>query len=224
MHCHHVLKPIDLVPILSWATLKGKCRYCHEYISIQYPLVEAVTGLLFLGLFVTIGYYDPFGALELVLWFSSAILLISLFVYDLRWRLLPDRFTYPLAILALLVRLAQSVVDKDPGIIIESLLGAVVIAGLFSLIFYASNGKWIGGGDVKLALFIGLALGLLGGFIAVTIAAWAGSLVVLVISAKDGFKINKNRQIPFGPYLILGTYASYFFGDEIIDWYYSLLL
>lgn len=225
-HCNHILEAKDLIPVISWLTLKGKCRYCKKTIGYQEPLVEVFTGSLFAlsyGLWQnpTISIY---GWLELALWLVVVVMLVGLFIYDVKWMLLPNKLVaVTTAFVALLVIVLVFSSDRPGTFLLSALLGAGLLFGIFYGLFAISKGKWIGGGDVKLAP----ALGLLAGspskaLLLLFIASVLGTLVSLPLLLSK--KLRANAQIPFGPFLIAATIIVYLFGASIIDWYLHKVL
>lgn len=218
--CGHTLSAHDLVPILSYVFLAGKCRYCRAPISLQYPLVEGVTAFIFLKIFLVQGIPSTFleaAILLALLLFAS--LLIAIVVFDLRTKIVPDVFVYPLALCAILILFLNSFPHMpDPY---------HLIAGpLLFLPFYAlwkfSEGRWIGLGDGKLALAMGWLLGIAGGFSAVIIAFWIGAAVGIVLLtlpfvtrttrlSERGEGFTMKSEVPFAPFLALGLAIVFFF-------------
>lgn len=220
-NCHHQLGARDLIPVVSWLSLGGKCRYCSHKISWQSPLIELASSVLFVGLFV----YFPHdistsdGLISLIFWSVYLIFLILLSVYDFRHLILPDILTKPLAVLALLQILLLAIVNYDLEPMRQSLLGLMIGFGFFYGLFFVSKGKWIGGGDVKYSLFMGLVLGPSKTIIGLAIAFYLATFVILPLLVFG--VINRKSKVPFGPFLILATLLAFLFGDEIIDWYNS---
>lgn len=222
-HCKTQLKSYDLVPIGSWLSVGGKCRYCRKKIGIQYPLVELLTGLLFVGSYVWWPYgFSALGWLQLVLWLAVVVGLVILTVYDLHWLLLPFKLIYPLMALGATIVLLRTVDSGDSGVLVDSLLAALVLSCLFYGLHTVSKGRWIGGGDVVVAPLLGLlAGGLPEVFVLVFGASVLGILIGLpmIIRAK-----NKKLQIPFGPMLFAASYFVFLFGSQVSDWYFDQLL
>lgn len=220
VHCHHILGFWDLVPVLSWLALRGKCRYCHKPVSFQYPLVEMVTAALFVGSYafwpVTIAGVQVvvFG-----LWLAEVIGLMALLVYDIRWMLLPNRLVFPLSGIAVLQALLVIVTAPRPLHALLAYIGAVIVGGgIFYVLFQVSNGKWIGGGDVKLGVLLGLLVGSFEkGLLFIFLAAVLGTLASLPLLATG--RLKRTSVIPFGPFLIVGGFIAVVFGDSIIHWY-----
>ncbi len=235
-HCKNRLIWLDLIPIFSFLFLKGKCRYCHKKISIQYPIVEILTGLIFLLIFnhsagrfaLVLGQnaqiFEHFGfsVLNLLFLFYISSVLIIIFIYDLKYYLIPDKVLFPTIAIALLYRLFYF------SLIWDYLLAVLIASGFFLFIFLISKGRWMGFGDVKLAILLGLFLGfpniLVGLFLSFFFGAIIGlALIILNLPAQAG-KIGLKSEIPFAPFLITGTFIAMFFGDIIIQWYLSLFL
>lgn len=221
-HCAHQLSAADLVPVFSWTWLRGRCRYCGEPISIRHPLIEFATGAVFYLLARRFGYYSAAEVINLAFWLGSSVFLVALFVYDLDKKMLPNKLVYPLIVLGVVRAAAQSIVAGDIGPIIEAAIGLAAVGGLFYLIFQLSGGKWLGGGDVKLAAFIGLALGWLYGLMAIMLASWFGLVVYLIMALRDRTKLR--HPIPFGPLLIVAAYTAVLWGDQLVSSYLKLVL
>lgn len=221
-HCHHQLGFMDLIPVVSYVLLRGKCRYCHKKIE-DTPVAEIALPALFL-----LSYYfwplqlEGRGVIEFGFWLVFLVGLLALTIYDFKWFLLPDKIVFPLVGLAAVQTAVVSAYEKDWHLIVSAVGGAVVISGIFYLIFQISKGTWIGGGDVKLGLVLGLlAGGVLEGFLVLFAASVVGLLASLPAIAKG--KAGKKTQIPFGPFLILGLVIVKLFGTAILDWYSGIL-
>ncbi len=221
-HCEHKLSYYDLVPVLSWIVLAGKCRYCHKRISISYPLTELFTALVFVASFV----YWPLkfngqGITLFVLWFIIVTGLIILALYDIKYMLLPNEIIIVLFCLVLLqIIISLIFFDKNYHYIINNIIGFVIGGGIFYLLFQISKGDWIGGGDVKLGALLGLYLG--NGNLAILmifIASIIGTLFAIPGLIKRN--IGPKSQIPYGPYLIIATIVLALFGSSLIKWLIS---
>jgi leader peptidase (prepilin peptidase)/N-methyltransferase len=210
-NCHHALELFDLIPVFSFLFLKGKCRYCKKKISFQYPIVEILTGLLFLLIFHF--YYLSFQSF--LLWLIFALLVI-VFVYDFKHYLIPDKVTYLAIVLASIFSSLFGHYQLS-----NYLLSAIGIFIIFYLIVILSKETWMGMGDAKLVFLMGILLGWPNVLLSLFLAAFLGSLVgVLMITLK---KKKMKSQVPFGPFLVIGTLISFFWGEEIINWYFNLL-
>lgn len=219
--CEKKLTAIELIPVLSWMVQKGRCRNCNKPISVQYPIVELVTALLFVSIYIRFGTETTGDVTTMVFWLISSVFLVALALYDIKWLILPNILVYPLIIISLVHIGVLSLISGDTFIIREAFYGALALGGTFTAIFYLSKAKWIGGGDVKLGYFIGLALGWQLSLLALFFASWAGLLLFAVLLVAKKVE-TRGSQIPFGPLLIAGTYFALFWGPELIDWYLAL--
>jgi leader peptidase (prepilin peptidase)/N-methyltransferase len=222
--CRHELAAKDLVPLFSWLSLKGRCRYCGKPISWQYPAVEASTAVLFAVsyLFWPVDI-SGIGLFQFIVWLGFIVAFMALAVYDLRWYLLPNRIVYPLIVVAALETVIVAISGKDIGLLIQPLLGALVLSGTFWLLFQVSAGRWIGGGDVKLAVVLGLlAATPLKALLVLFFSSVIGTIcsIPILLRGKKALK----AQVPFGPFLLAATVVVVLFGQQIIDWYSNRLL
>jgi leader peptidase (prepilin peptidase) / N-methyltransferase len=228
--CRKQIDWYDNVPVLSFILLGGKCRHCHKRISWQYPLVELVTGILFVIAFIKIfdlGFliYDYGSFVEILNlkskiinlfldWFIIAVMTV-IFIYDLRWYMILDRVTLPACVIVFLANLYL-------GINWQNLLISGIIGGSFFLLqFVVSRGKWIGGGDIRLGLLMGLALGWPNVLLAILLAYVIGSFVSI------GLILGKQKkwtsQIPLGIFLSTATVIALFWGEKIIQVYLGMI-
>lgn len=217
-HCRHILGFWDLVPVLSWLMLKGKCRYCHEPIN-DTPLAELLTPALFVlsYAFWPLGW-SRMGMVQFAVWLVMLTGFVALTLYDLRWQILPSRIIYPLGVIAAVQVLVLAITGHSWQVLIGAALGVLCLGGLFYGLFQVSGGRWIGGGDVRLGVVIGLLVGSAPQAILVLfIASLLGTLVSLpaMVSAKAGLK----QRVAFGPFLIMATVFVYLFGASLINWY-----
>ncbi len=213
--CGKTLGWTELVPIGSFLTQRGKCAGCKTRISWQYPLVEALTGFLFVLLYMRLGYLLPgtpllFGVLFAYYAFILSLLVV-LSVYDLKHKILPDGMTMLFACAAFIGMFfisGDAIILHVPGA--WHVLAGLLLPAPFSLIWLASKGKWMGLGDAKLMIGIGFLLGLAGGTAALLLSFWIGAALGLLLvlasalaSKKGGASLK--TAIPFGPFLALGT-------------------
>lgn len=210
-NCEHLLGAGDLVPIFSYIFLKGKCRYCGEKISPRYVIVEILMALAFVS--VVVKYDVTFDALRYLV---LICMLLALSLVDLEIYEIPDRF-----IVAGIIWWAVTVpVTEEPWKlqVEKGLIGAFAIAGamlILSIVFDKITKKEsLGGGDIKLFFMTGLYLGPWLGLFNLIIACVVGIIFVLVM---------KQRKIPFGPAISLAVFFSILAGNEIVNWYLSLL-
>lgn len=213
--CNHPLAWQDLIPLLSFLLLRGKCRYCSKRISWQYPLVEFVTGALFLVIF-----WLGVPLTEVLYLWAVFSAFVVIFVYDAKHRLIPDQILYSAILASSIWYLVFSELPKYQ--ILNTLYSALGAAAFFLAIYLVSKGRWMGFGDVKLAFLLGLFLGWPSILVALFFAFCSGAIsgVVLIALGKKGLK----SEVPFAPFLILGTVIAFFFGSSLISWYFGLFL
>ena len=219
--CKHKLAAKDLVPIASFVALDGKCRYCGKSISLQYPLVELVTGFLFAFTYL---YWlgTVYNLMHLVYLLFVVSVLIVLFVTDVRDGLLPNSVILPAIFVVVIYKLILvSAGYIQLSTLIADLLTALVVSGIFFAIVALSGEKAMGGGDVKLAFLIGLVVGWPATSVALFTSFLTGAIVavMLILIGKKRF----GESVPFGPFLSLGAFVALFWGREIIDLYLRAL-
>jgi leader peptidase (prepilin peptidase)/N-methyltransferase len=221
LHCHHQLAWYDLLPLVSWVALRGKCRYCHRPIGVMEPLIELGTALFFIASYVwwPLPLDSPLQITQLVLWLIAGVGLVILTAYDIRWFLLPNRVVYPVLVLAGVSALLHIIQAPDVGAAVLSLVWAcAILSGLYFVLYLVSKGSWIGFGDIKLGLVLALLVADWQlAFLTLFLANVIGCLVVLPgLGTK---KFNRYTRIPFGPMLIAGCFIAMLFGERIITWY-----
>ena len=224
VHCKHELQARYLIPVISWLWLKGKCAYCKKTISWHYPVIELATGLVFALSYIA--WQRDFSSLVhillFVLWLKIAVLLIALLLYDLKWMLLPDRFVASVTVLTLVYVAVLAVNASSGRTALQALGGGLGLFSLFWAIFQVSKGRWIGGGDVKLAFSLGLLAGsALNAMLLLFLASILGTVVALPLLIMH--KAKAQTKLPFGPFLIAATFIVFFWGDQLIAWYSGLL-
>ncbi len=225
LSCQRELRWYDLIPIFSWLSVAGRCRYCKKPIGWTEFLLEVGLGLLFVAsLAVWPGPIDNWvEVVKLILWLSGLVALAILFVYDSRWMLLPDTVNLPLVGIGLVYAILTLFDSSNLAGSLWSLLGAVaILSGLYLAVYLLSRGAWIGFGDVKLGL--GLALFLLDWRLAF-LALFAANLIgtIIVLPGMIAGKMRRNMKLPFGPLLIAGFLIAWYFGPAIINWYQLVL-
>ena len=218
-HCPHCNEPIrfyDNIPIISYILLAGKCRNCKNRISLRYPVVEGLTGLMTVALFMR---YGPTVQFLLLLLFSAALLIITFI--DLDHQIIPDVVSIPGIPCGIAASLLIPTISW-----IDSLLGILVGGGLLLLV--AVSYKWVtgregmGGGDIKLLAMMGAWLG----WKAIPFILLASSLIGLLVGGGSGLLLKRGlrTKIPFGPFLAIASLIYIFFGPEVIRWYIAYLL
>lgn len=218
--CKHVLTVKDLVPVFSWLALRGNCRYCSKKIHWQYPVVELGTAALFTLSYLVILPLGLLAWVYFVFWLVILAMMIILAVCDLRWLILPNKIMFPLLIIGLVRLLLVAVTGNSLMAWLGPLEAALAVGGAFFIMANLKNGTLMGGGDVKLAAFMGLLLGLQKTALAMILAFNSAAIIAMILI---GFKIRKRKDmIPFGPFLIAGTIVAYLYGGDIIHWYLVL--
>lgn len=214
-NCQTPLKWYDLIPVFSWLFLRGRCRYCQQPISWQYPVVEIATGLLFTG-----AYYLIFLTGTLPLWRELIVAasfivglgaLMTILFHDLYEMMIPDLMANILLATGLIFGWSLT------GSIFQTLLGGFIGFAPIALLVYPSRGKWMGEGDVKIAAGLGLMLGypnIIVGLIAAFLAGGIYGAIALGLKA-----VKLRSAVPFGPFLISGGLIALFFGTALISWY-----
>lgn len=210
-YCGHTLSMLEIIPVLSYMFVRGKCRCCKASISPLYPIFELLTGILFVLCPVILGWEA-----ELFVAWTVISLMMIITVSDIQYMIIPDKVLLFFGSLLLVERIF---IQLDPWW--DSLLGAVVGFVLLYVISVVSKGA-MGGGDIKLFAVIGLVLGaelVLLTFFLSTLFGTAGGLIGMFTG-----KVKKNKPIPFGPFIVIGTLISYFYGNSLINWYLNLFL
>lgn len=221
--CKKTLHWFDLVPVLSFFALKGKCRYCQKKISIQYPLVELATGALFAAFLWRTAFLIDFaespGLFLITLFYYCffASVLIVIFVYDLKHYLILDKIVFTCLFLSL------PAITFMPGINgLSAIIAALSGSGFLGIILLLTRGKGMGAGDVKFALLLGFMTGwpliIVTFFLAFSIGAIVGLVLIL-------FKIkNLKSEIPFGTFLGIAAIITLLAGKELLEWYLSFVI
>jgi prepilin signal peptidase PulO-like enzyme (type II secretory pathway) len=202
-HCNRTLTPVELIPLLSFIIQLRRCKGCGVIISWQYPLVEIAGMLLFIGAGVLVSYsFFPALALALALW---SMLIIG--IIDARTQMIPDVLTLTLAIAAIVYHLLLNNFE---------LTGAFLGFIFFGLQWVASRGRWVGSGDILLAVAIGLLLGSWQSVVVMLMAAYIiGALLVSVLLGLGAMK--RTDHIAFGPFLVIGAFFALLFGQGILE-------
>jgi prepilin signal peptidase PulO-like enzyme (type II secretory pathway) len=222
-NCHHVLAAKDLVPVLSWLALKGKCRYCGKPIPDS-PLTELAVPLLFVMSFVWWPFLlEGVGLFNFVVWLLFVVAFVALALYDIRWFLLPNVIVFPLIALAILQVAINWLVFAAPlGTVIEAGVAAGLLSGIFFVLHAASKGKWIGFGDVKLAVVLGLLAGTPAkAMLLLFLSSLLGTIVALPMVLAG--KAHRKSLLPFGPLLLAATVIVVLWGTHIVNWYTGLI-
>lgn len=215
-HCRHALRAPDLIPLISFVLRRGKCAYCRKNISLQYPLVELALALVFVG-FACVHRIAPFDVSIIYLRdVLIAVFLTLTFVYDFLYMEILDQWTmYP----ALVLCFASLMFGWQSWL--SLVIGIGIGGGFFLLQYVVSQGRWIGAGDIRLGVFMGVILGWPLILFALFIAYIAGAGVSLILLA-----LKKKRlasETPFGTYLAGATFIAMIWGKSVMDWYLGLI-
>lgn len=211
-HCQHCKKTLawyDLLPLLSFVILRGKCRYCGKGISIQYPIVEIGTGLLFLLLFYIFGL--SWGLVFYAIIFS---LLMVVFVYDFRSELIPDEFVW----VGLAIALLGSWYFGGFGLT-NMIIGSLICGTIPLLLVLVSREKWMGAGDIKLGFLVGAIVGYPRALFLIFASFVLGSIVGLIYMGLGKKKMKDS--LPFAPFLIASALLALIWGQYFVNWYFG---
>lgn len=206
-NCHTQLRPLDLIPIVSFALSQGQCRHCRTRLSLRYPLIEVLTGFAFLMV-----YNHNGSVFEVMIGFSLASVLIVVAMIDFDTMYIYDRFHIILLLLGIVL------IANHPSSIKMRLLGTVIVSVPYLMLAIITQG--IGGGDVKLIAAAGLVLGAPNTVVAFIISTLLGGIVAVYIVLFN--KKKAKDAIPFGPYLCIGIFTAFLFGNQIINFYINL--
>lgn len=211
--CAEELGARDLIPVLSYVINKAKCRFCKDPIAFRYPLLELTMGGFF-GLTYYLVHTEP--VWTIVFYLLITFIFVLLTFYDFLFKEVPDEVSLPAIILAIVF----AVITKSMPLSMLA-VGILLPVFFFGGLFFGSQGRWLGGGDIRIGALMGALLGwpmiLLGlflGYLSGAIYSGAGLLTG---------KFNRKTQIPFVPFLLLGTYISLFWGAELVEWYIGLI-
>ena len=208
MTCGRKLKWYDMIPVFSWLLLGGKCRSCKSKISLQYPVIESLNGILYVVICLVNGM-DLFSLIYCLM--TSALLTLSL----IDWR----TYEIPPGINAFLFILGVAAAVLDRGNLLSHLAGMVCVSGFLGILYLISRGRAIGGGDIKLMFACGLILGWKQIILAFLLGCIIGSVIHLIrIRVQD-----EGHVLAMGPYLSAGIFLAALWGNAWISWYISLL-
>ena len=218
-NCGRQIKAHENIPVISYLALRGKCPGCGTRISLRYPLTELATAVLFA---LSVVKFEVSVTAAVYAGFFWALVVLT--VIDLEHKLLPNRIVYPTFIAGWAGLVAAALIDGDTERLRSAALGAVVFGGfLFAVAFIYPAG--MGGGDVKLAFVLGTFVGYAGGVGAVLAGMFLsfllGGLIGIVAMRLSG--AGRKTQIPFGPFLALGSVIAIFLGEKIADAYVDFL-
>ncbi len=226
LSCNKQLHWHELIPVVSFFALKTRCAGCKSKVSWQYPLVEISTALIFFGVFLKqlpiIENVPVLGIIQLIFYLIIWSILVVIFVYDLRHTIIPNSLVYVFSSLAFVLTLITIPYDfwlKFPYYF-DVFAGFIFFIPFFLLWFF-SGGRWIGLGDGKLAIGIGFLLGFVSGLSAIILAFWIGAIYAILLMLVSrlnikGHNITIKSEIPFAPFLIIGTLILFFVPLDVL--------
>lgn len=207
MECGYQLRWYDLVPLLSFLLLRGRCRKCQTKLSLQYPLIEGMNGALYVIVFLANGWN-----LTSIVYCLLTSALIVLSVIDFRSYIIPNKVCIVILVLGIFATLIDRTHWKD------HVFGMLSVSVFLLLIYLISVGRAIGGGDVKLMAAAGLVIGWKASIVAFVLGCILGSVIHLIRMKKSG----EERRLALGPYLSAGIWVAMLFGKPFIQWYLQL--
>lgn len=215
-YCRKVLSPLDLVPILSFLVLGGKCRYCGRKLSWQYPAVEALSGFLFASVFYFQALNSPFDGIKVLYLLLISTVLLVVATVDFKYYLIPTTLVFAASLLALFYNFFFFGPTQFAGHVAAAFVAAV----FFGTIVLLTRGRGMGSGDIVLAFLIGMVLGFAQMVLAIFMAFVIGAVVaiLLVFAGRKKFR----QAIAFGPFLIVGFYIALWFYQPVSSWYLGL--
>jgi len=225
-NCGRVLSPRELVPLFSFLFQGAKCRGCGNKISPQYFFVELATGLLFVFTYFLFPLETVLDYIFIVKALFAICIFVVVFVVDLKYFLILDKVTFWALGLVGLLNIVIDIYLKNPffsgnSYFVTGIIAAIVGSLPFFIIWFISKGKWMGFGDVKIALFLGFVFGLPLVFVNIFLAVILGGFVSIIFLL---FKIKSLKsQIPLGVFLSLSGVITIYFGQEMLAWYLALL-
>ena len=209
--CRTTIKPIDNIPLLSYILLKGRCRYCKSKISIRYPVVEFLTGFIYLIIYWIYGL-----SIQTLIYIILSSALIIIAFIDLNQQIIPDVISLPGIVIGFILSFFVpyiAFINSALGVVVGG--GVILIIGLGGSVIFKKEA--MGGGDIKLAAMIGAFLGWRYIIISLFLGFFLGALIGIILIMT---KIKKREDvIPFGPFIVLGSLLTLLWGEKIITWY-----
>ncbi len=216
-NCGKTLTVLDLVPILSFLGLRAKCRYCGTPLSWQYPAVESLTAVLFATSFWVLVQNGDFSFVKLFLFFVLASVSVVVAVVDLKFSLIPTTFLYATSLFALFYNFFA----YSPAIFFDGVIAAFGAALFFLVIVLITFGRGMGQGDIVLAFFMGMVLGVKATVLAMFLAFFSGAVISIFLIFLNKKKFG--NTIPFGPFLVFGFLISLFWSAPVLSWWFGML-
>lgn len=211
--CANKLRVRDLIPVVSFLMNKFKCHFCKQPIAFRYPLLELGMAAIF---FLTVSLIGTGDVTQAVFYLFIAFVFIVLTFYDFLFKEIPDQISLPAIFITILYVLLNDVFTVG-----NLAIGIAIPVVFFSVLHFGSKGRWLGGGDIRIGALMGALLGypmVLAGLFFGYLFGSIFSIMGLVFK-----KFSRRTQIPFAPFLLLGTYVAMFWGQAIMDWYFAML-
>lgn len=228
--CDHCAVPVrwyDNIPLLSYILLKARCRECQEPIALSYPVVEFLTGSLFVwwywggSLFFQLTH-SPFQTLQPLFWLTVGVLLLLIAVADALYYIIPDAIVGLLMVISLAYRVFLVLFGiMQLSDLVVTVMAMAVVVSFFAGLWLLTKGRGMGMGDVKLVAPLALLLGWPKILVAMFMAFIIGSLVGVTLLLLGRKRLH--QVVPFGPFLVIGTFIGLVFGNQLSSWYLSLI-
>ncbi|MGD8991451.1 MAG: prepilin peptidase [Desulfobacterales bacterium] len=214
-NCRTLIAFYDNIPILSYIALGGKCRHCAARISFRYPLIEFISGIFAVGVFLEYGL-----SFEALIYYTFIATLLVITFIDIDHQIIPDVISLP----GIPIFLAASFALPDIKLV-ESILGILIGGGslwiVAQLYYVLTRKEGMGGGDIKLLAMMGAIIGWKGVLFTIFVASAIGTVVGMLVMLKT--RTSMKLKVPFGPFLAIGAIAYIFCGPQLIAWYFNLL-
>lgn len=210
-YCKKELEFLELIPIFSYIFLGGRCKGCQKKISWQYPVVEVVSGILTLLPLYFLGLENIYGYLIIPIFY----LFIIIFFYDLKNFIIPDIILLILFFFVLIFDIIK--LERDEVTLLNLFYGILIGGALFAILVYFSREKWMGWGDAKLGMLLGLLLAYPYIIVSHVLAFIIGATVSLILIGLGRYKLKS--EVPFAPFLVVAATITLFLGQQIINWY-----
>lgn len=227
LHCGRQLSWYDMIPVVSWLAVRGRCRTCKQPIGTMEVVAELLLATAFAASYWLWPLeFNSIGVVLFILWLVTLVLLAIHWMYDAKWFLLLDRVTLMLTVVAVLyvgLSLADLSNSELPGAFMALVYTVLVLPGFYGLLFVVSRGAWVGLGDVKLLVPFALMLPAWEhGVLLIFLANLIGCVVLLPLILKK--KLSRTARVPFGPFLIVAFVITFLSGQRILDAYFSVML
>lgn len=220
MNCNTRLKWYELIPIFSYIFLRGRCRTCKSKVSIQYPIIEALNGVFYVLVFYFYGWDSMYSFLLSLIYCLTISALIVLSVIDVKTKNIPvgvNIFLLVMGLATVMTKYFES--GRSTDLVVDHVIGFFSISLFLLLLLYATKGRAIGGGDIKLMASAGLLLG----WELVILAFLIGCVLASIIHPIRMRVENVGRSLAFGPYLSVGIVITIFYGRKMVEWYIDTL-